>query len=87
VDLTSGQVLLEKNANARLPMASTTKLMTALVIIEDFKPNEMVTVPKLNTHAGDAVVGLVPGDRLTVYNLLHGLLIESGSDTAITLAK
>lgn len=87
IDLASGQVLLEKNADVRLPMASTTKLMTALIIIEDYKPNEMVTVPKLSTHEGDAVVGLIPGDRLTVYNLLQGLLIESGSDAAITLAK
>lgn len=87
LDIRSGEVLLEKNAEKRLPMASITKLMTALIVAERLEMNEVLTVPLTSTRPGDSTAGLVYGDRLTVYNLLQGLLINSGSDAASALAK
>jgi D-alanyl-D-alanine carboxypeptidase len=86
IDLHSGQVLVEKDSEERLPMASITKLMTALIVIEKTDLNEIVTVPSNETRFGDSTMGLVRSDRLTVYNLLQGLLINSGSDAVLTMA-
>lgn len=87
VDLGSGQILVDKNSETKLPMASLTKLMTAMIVIEKADMNELVTVPANETRFGDSTMGLYTGDSLTVYNLLQGLLINSGSDAALTLAK
>jgi D-alanyl-D-alanine carboxypeptidase (penicillin-binding protein 5/6) len=87
VDVRSGQVLLQKQADKKLPMASITKLMTALVVMEELDPSEIVSIPRNDTRADDSTAGFVYGDRLSVYNLLQGLLINSGSDAALTLAK
>ena len=87
LDIKSGEVLLKKNAEKRLPMASITKLMTALIVMEKLDMNDVLTVPRTSTRLGDSTAGLVYGDRLTTFNLLQGLLINSGSDAALMLAK
>jgi serine-type D-Ala-D-Ala carboxypeptidase (penicillin-binding protein 5/6) len=86
IDMKSGEVLYAKNENAKLPMASTTKLMTAIVAIEHLNLNQTVTVKPLNTLPLDSVMGLAPGYKIKVSELLNGLLIESGADAAETLA-
>lgn len=85
-DPVSGAVLLSKNAETRLPIASTTKMMTALVVVESANLNDMVKVSKIHSQTGDSIMGLAVGDELSVESLMQGLLINSGSDAATVLA-
>lgn len=85
-DMDSSAVLLSKKADTRLPIASITKLMVAVVIVKNHKLDEIVTAPETNIHPLVTKMGLKKGDKLTVSELLHGLLIPSGADAAIALA-
>jgi D-alanyl-D-alanine carboxypeptidase (penicillin-binding protein 5/6) len=86
IDLESGVPLFQKNAYWRLRPASLTKLMTALVALDYYRPDDVITVSKLVTAAGDSKMGLKLGDQLTVRHLLYGLLLPSGNDAAYVLA-
>lgn len=86
-DLETNQVLIEKNSDTKLPMASITKLMAALIVVERGDLNDVVTVQSRGTRLGDSTMGLANGERLTVYNLLLGALINSGSDAVLALAR
>ena len=89
-DLHSGETLAGKDASARLPMASTTKIMVALVALERGNLDEEVTVsPEAAAFATPAYsnVGLVSGDVLSVRELLMATLISSGDDAAYALAE
>lgn len=81
----SGELLLGANENARLPMASTTKIMTALLVLRLCALDELVTVPAEATVEGTSMC-LSPGERLTVEALLYGLLLQSANDAAVALA-
>ncbi len=84
-DLESGIVLFGRNPETSLSPASTTKIMTAIVALEHYDPDEVVTI---STVANDGqTMGLVPGERITVENLLYGALIQSGNDAAWALAE
>lgn len=83
-DLNSKVVIFEKEAHERLLPASTTKLMTAWVARQTFTLDEIITVPKIN--AGGSTMNLVPGEKITVNALLHGLLISSANDAALALS-
>ena len=81
-----GQVLYGKNENSRLPMASTTKLMTAIVTIENTEPDEVVKIaPEYCAIEGSSMY-LKPGTEKTVLELLKGLMLVSGNDAALALA-
>lgn len=81
-----GRVLYGKNENTRLPMASTTKLMTAIVAIENSSPDEIVNIlPEYCAVEGSSMY-LKPGTEKTVLELLKGLLLVSGNDAALALA-
>ena len=67
-------------------MASTTKIMTALVALERAKLTDSVVVPRPRRPTGGSTSGLVAGETLTVRTLLTGLLVASGNDAAIALA-
>ncbi len=82
----SGRVLYEKEADTRRPMASTTKLMTALVAAEYWHADDSVTVPETAVLVEGSAMGLRGGDVLTVRDLLAGLLLSSGNDAANALA-
>lgn len=82
----SGLVLYEKDSRTARPMASTTKLMTALLAVENLTPNSTVTVPAAALPVEGTQIGLKAGDTVTVRDLLAGLLLESGNDTANALA-
>jgi D-alanyl-D-alanine carboxypeptidase (penicillin-binding protein 5/6) len=86
VDEATGETLAGKAADRELPMASTTKIMTALIVLERANPYEELTVP-----ASAAIEGssgrLETGERLTVRDLLTALLVASGNDAAVTLAR
>lgn len=86
VELSSRRFLFEQNADERLPMASTTKIMTALVILEEENLDEVVTVPKEAEGTEGSSVYLRAGDKISVRDLLYGLMLRSGNDCAVTLA-
>ena len=82
----SGLILYEKDARTPRPMASTTKLMTALLAAENLDPNRTVTVPAAALPVEGTQIGLAAGEEITVRDLLAGLLLASGNDTANALA-
>ena len=88
IDVKSAYVMFAKNADEKVPMASTTKIMTALVVLEDYgdKLNDIVTItyPMIAVEGSD--IQLSVGEKITVENLLKGLLIMSGNDTALALS-
>ena len=84
VDVDSSVVMYEKNADQPLPPASTTKLMTALVAIEKIPLNTMLTVG--NVTQDGRVMGLIPGERLSLESLLYGVLVHSANDAAEAVA-
>ncbi len=86
VDPLTNQIILERNADQQLPVASLTKLVTAMVILEHLPMDAKVIVPDHIKTVPRTVIGLKPGDRVSVEDLLHGLLIGSGNDCAETLA-
>jgi serine-type D-Ala-D-Ala carboxypeptidase (penicillin-binding protein 5/6) len=91
VDATTGQVLWAQDENAVRPIASITKVMTALVVIQAGGLNQQVPVPKEVTgyvarYAANAA-GLIPGQKFTVDELLHIMLVLSAADAAYTLAS
>lgn len=84
-DLESGVTLYGRNSEEVLSPASTTKIMTALVALEHYNLDDVVTVATV-ANSGQ-VMGLVPGEQITVENLLYGALIHSGNDAAWALAE
>ena len=82
----TGEVLYEKNGNEPLGMASTTKLMTALVVTEHTSPQRVVYVPSAGVGIEGSSVYLSEGECLTVEELLYALLLSSANDAAVTLA-
>lgn len=78
--------LAAKNADTEYPIASTTKIMTALLTLESEPLDKVVTVPNWITTIPPDVIGLVPGEKITVNDLLYGMLLNSGNDAANTLA-
>ncbi len=87
VDLDSGQTVFSLNADVTRPMASLTKLMSALLIVENHDLEEVVTIPRDIPDVTGNVVQLPPGDQFTVGDLLSALLIMSANDAAVTLAR
>ena len=86
LEVNSGRVLYESDADRVLPMASTTKILTALIVIEDRPLDVPVTVPAHCTGVEGSSIYLVAGEKLTVRDLLYGLMLRSGNDCAETLA-
>ncbi len=89
-DLDTGQVLFSLNATERRPVASLTKIMTALLVLERTHPTEVVTASA--NAAGEPVagisgLGLMEGERLRVTDLLYALLLQSANDAAVALAE
>jgi D-alanyl-D-alanine carboxypeptidase (penicillin-binding protein 5/6) len=87
VDLDSGQTLYAWRPNEPLPPASTVKLMTALLAVRHADVNQRVTVSPRAAETPGSRMGLVAGERLTVSDLLYGLLLPSGNDAAVALAE
>ena len=83
---TTNDFLLEKNADLRLPMASTTKIMTALIAIEKCDLNEEVIIPKEATGIEGSSIYMKEGDRISVKDLIYSVLLQSANDAATALA-
>ncbi len=87
VDTESNVKIFGKNSEKQLPIASLTKLMTALIILENHDLDEIVIVPKNALEVEGKKLWLLANERITVENLLKGLLVTSGNDSAIALAQ
>lgn len=86
VDLNSGVPLYEKNADAALLPASTTKIITALVALDSYQLDQVLTVGK-GVKVDGQKMGLYSGEQMKVEDLLYGLLVYSANDAAIVLAQ
>jgi D-alanyl-D-alanine carboxypeptidase (penicillin-binding protein 5/6) len=86
-DLESGEVLWRRHALRRLPMASLTKIMTAILVVERTRPRQRVRIgPSTARYQGSGVGSLPQGRTVPVETLMHGMLMVSGNDAAIALA-
>lgn len=86
IDAGDGSVLWAKNEHRRLPIASTTKIMTAIVAMERLRPHDVVTVDRSVTRVQPFKEGLRAGERVEAWKLFYGALLMSGNDTALALA-
>lgn len=86
-DLDSGKILAQKDQHKRVPIASTTKIMTAVVALEKYNLDDVVTISEKAAYQIGADTYLRPGEKITVENLLNCLLIKSGNDSAYALAE
>lgn len=86
-DLTTNRILLAKNVKAKLPIASLTKIMTAIVALENSKPNQEIVVSQKAAEVGENSMGLSQGESLTLEELLYGLILYSGNDAAEAIAE
>ena len=87
-DVDTGEVLWERHPDRRLPIASLTKMLTALIIVERHRPGEMVEItPQAVAFEGSGVGVLPEGEEVRLEALLRGLLLVSGNDAAIALAQ
>ena len=82
----SGTVVFEKNAHTRLPMASTTKIMTALVALELATPDTVISIDKRAVGTEGSSIYLCEGEELTLEELLYALMLESANDAAVAIA-
>lgn len=82
MDADSGEVLFSKNETLRLPMASTTKIMSALVVLEQDSLDEPFTVDDRAVDTEGSTMGLEKGDKVTLRELCAGMLLPSGNDAA-----
>lgn len=87
VHLESGRVLLEKNASVKVPIASLTKLITALVVRDLFTSDTVVTVASTSVRVDGQKQTLYSGERLLVRDLVAMMLVESSNDAAVALAE
>lgn len=87
MDAKTHEILYEKNMDEPLPPASTTKIMTALLVLENGNLSDKVTIGKNPPNADGTALGLIEGETLTVEDLLNTLLIGSCNDSAVALAE
>jgi serine-type D-Ala-D-Ala carboxypeptidase (penicillin-binding protein 5/6) len=87
IDAATGTILYSRNMNTAYPPASTTKVMTALLTLENTKLDDIVTVSKKVPFVDGSKIGIADGEELTVKDLLYGLILMSGNDCAEALAE
>ena len=87
MDVDSGRVLYAQNANQQMLIASTTKILTALVAIEDGNLRDVVTVSREAAYTEGSAMYLKEGEQLTLETLLYGLMLCSGNDAAVAIAQ
>jgi len=88
INLQTGQVLWQRNADKRLPIASLTKMMTALVAVKASRPNDPVLVTKAAVDSNGSKVGVLPLHKdVRMESMLYGLLLPSGNDASVAIAQ
>ena len=85
-DRLSGRCIYGKDENKQTAMASTTKIMSIIIVVENCKLDEVVTVTSKAAGTGGSRLGLHTDDKITVNDLLYGLMLRSGNDAAVALA-
>ncbi len=86
LDAATGEVLFSKNPDERMNPASTTKLLTAIVALENAHPDDIVTVKKEATQVEETTIKLKTDERIPLRDLLYGMLLKSGNDAALAIA-
>ena len=87
LDATTGKILYEKNKDSAYPPASTTKIMTILLVLENSNLNDVVTVSKNAEMTDGSKIYLTKGEKISVKELLYGLILASANDCAVALAE
>lgn len=87
MEQSTGRVLYEKNMRKRVKIASTTKILTAIVAIENGDLSDMVTISKKAAGTGGSEVGIIAGSEVALESLMYGMLLESGNDCAVAIAE
>ena len=87
LDRSSKAILYSKNEKQTRKMASTTKIMTCIVVLENANLYDTVTISKKAARVGGSKLGIKAGNKVTVCDLLYGLMLKSGNDAAIALAE
>ncbi|MCK9912135.1 hypothetical protein MXD81_23465, partial [Microbacteriaceae bacterium K1510] len=86
IDVNSGRILYEKGGDKKMRIASLTKAMTAIVAIESASLKDVVTIPAEAVGVEGSSIYLKKGERLTLEELLYGLMLRSGNDAAVAIA-
>lgn len=86
-DRTTKEMIWGKNETNKVAMASTTKIMSAIVVLENGNLSDVVTVSKKAAGIGGSRLKISTGDKITVNDLLYGLMLRSGNDAAVALAE
>ena len=87
IDVKTGRILHEKNAFERVSIASTTKIMTAIVALENANYDDVFEVSNKAAWVGGSSMGLRKGEKIPLYQLLYGLMLRSGNDAAVVIAE
>lgn len=87
IDVNSGRILYEKNGEERMRIASLTKIMTAIVAIENGDLNDMVTTTDRAYGVEGSSIYLKRGEKMSLENMLYGLMLRSGNDAAVAIAE
>ncbi|THE15034.1 D-alanyl-D-alanine carboxypeptidase [Bacillus timonensis] len=87
IEQESGRILFEKNAHQRMRIASITKIMTAIIAIESGKLDEMVKVSNKAVRAEGSSLYLKPNEQIKLEDLVYGLMLRSGNDSAVAIAE
>lgn len=87
VDYDNAQILFAKDYQTRLPIASTAKIMTALIVLENSDIAAVFTVSEAASSVGENSMGLTAGEKLQLLELLYGLMLVSGNDAAVAIAE
>lgn len=86
MDFTNGQLLFEKNSEARMYPASTTKILTAIIALESGRNNDNVTIPLEASIVEGSAIGLQEGEQISLGDLIYALMLNSGNDSAVAIA-
>ncbi len=87
IEADSKRILVAKDQNNRMPMASTTKIMTCILALENGRPDDIVTVSDYAASMPDVQLGMKSGDTFYLKDLLYSLMLESHNDTAVAIAE
>lgn len=87
IDRTSSRILFEKKAYDKTPMASTTKILTAIIALEKCKLEDIVTISGKAATTSGSTLGITKGNKMTIRDLLYGLMLRSGNDCAVAIAE
>ena len=87
IDADSGTVLFERNADERRPPASTTKILTAVMLLENVAPDELIEADKSASETDGSSLYMLPGEKIAASELVYALMLRSANDACVAVAK